>query len=111
MSLQIPGEMKVELERRDRENGSLSVPHFLIMQRPGMAKILAMGGLTRLEYMAGMIAGHFIGVEDEYAMAAKESVAFAEAILSECKRREGRDEQTKRQAAENGRGDGGIIAG
>lgn len=60
--------------------GPLAQPTAVTIQASGGLKVLAMGGLTKVEALAGQIAIC-------NALSAIECVDFAEAILAECERR------------------------
>ena len=51
----------------------------------GTQAVVTFGGLTKLEYLAGMIAGHLAASKDFDGMIVEESMNIAQAILNESK--------------------------
>lgn len=77
--------------------GPLAQPAVITLQQPGALKVLTIGGLTKVEQLAGQIA---IGMKPKvvysvdtaqdvlvYTDAAAQAVDMAEAILAECEKR------------------------
>lgn len=75
--------------------GSLAQPAVVTMQGPGAVKVLTIGGLTKVEALAGQIAAGAVGTQcgDDIPPAIHQQalvmvcVDTAEAILAECERR------------------------
>lgn len=69
--------------------GPLASPVAVTLQGPGQVQVIAIGGLTKVEQLAGMIYGKSpeSGPFTVETRAAK-AVDAAEAIIAECERRE-----------------------
>lgn len=69
--------------------GQLATPANIVLQSEGQMKVLIMGGMTKLEATAGLIAGH-LTVDGELTneMAAELAVTMAEAVLAACQARQ-----------------------
>lgn len=89
----IPGQMSVETTFAD---GPLAQPAVVTMPTPGTLKILTIGGLSKVEALAGQIYGRMgacvtAGIEPCESKVRQqllaEAVDAAEAILAECRRR------------------------
>jgi len=95
--LQIPGQLKVNCHHQD---GPTAHPITTAVPTQGGLELLAFGGLTKLEYIAGQIAGHielrglhvreYPNVEAAVPVEriASASVSLAEAVLAECQKRQ-----------------------
>lgn len=86
-----PGSLNVETTFAD---GPLAQPAVVTMAQPGQVKILTIGGLSKVEALAGQIAGHLVcelSQKDQGAAACDlvATVAFdmAESLLAESARR------------------------
>lgn len=89
--LAVPGQVNVATTYVD---GPLAAPTSLALQGPGGMQTIVMGGLTKVEQLAGQIAGNLrpdpsLGRNESELdqMLAIRSVNIAEAILAETARR------------------------
>ncbi len=69
--------------------GPLATPSNIVIQSPGQVKMLTVGGLTKLETIAGQIAGH-LTTEGELTneTAAELAATIAERVLAVCHERQ-----------------------
>jgi hypothetical protein len=96
-----PGSVNVETTHSP---GPLAQPAMVTMQSPDGIKVLTLGGLTKVEALAGQIyAGLLLlampgssGFCETFDATVVRSVVTAEAILAECERR--RNEPTQEQS-------------
>ena len=90
-----PGEVEI---RQVSKNGPLVEPCVVRMEMPGVIQFVTLGGLTKVEALAGQIVGHLCasdtfqicaGMNDkQFAVrVACRATNFAEAILAECQAR------------------------
>ena len=81
-----PNAMNIETTYAE---GPLAQPLCVTLQTPGAMKILALSGLTKVEALAGQIAGNLPGlrVGQTNEGLARDAVDLAEATLAECARR------------------------
>ncbi len=82
----LPGAVSVETTYMD---GPLANPANIVLQAEGQCKILVMGGLSKLEAIAGQIIGQ-LTADDELTneAAAELAVTLAETVLVACKSRQ-----------------------
>lgn len=89
----IPGQMAIETTFAA---GPLAQPAVVTVPTPGQLKILAIGGLSKVEALAGQVAAAFVGTPGagyesdvdavEAGNVAARAVTLAVAILAECER-------------------------
>jgi hypothetical protein len=94
-----PGSMNIEATHAP---GPLAQPAMVTMQSPDGIKVLTLGGLTKVETLAGQIyAGLKARPHTPADQVVLRSVDIAEAILAECERRRNEPAQEQSQGGAN----------
>lgn len=80
----IPGQMAIETTFAP---GPLAQPSVVTMNGRDGIKLLTIGGLSKVEALAGQIASGLVWTDKDSAFIVSDAVDIAEAILAECNRR------------------------
>lgn len=86
-------EVKLQHIQQDGPTAAPIVVNGLLPASGGIQALVSFGGLTKLEALAGQIAGHISGVamaagKHDAEMVALTAADVAQAVLDECKRRQ-----------------------
>lgn len=79
-----PGQVNIAVNNVD---GPLAEPVSLPLGQGPNIQVAVFGGLTKVEYLAGMVAGHLIAADHNIYDIASDAVDLAEAIIGEARSR------------------------
>ena len=88
--------------RFENHPGFLAAPVTITVPMPDGLKVITVGGLTKLETLAGQVAASLANAMDDEIALARRSAKIALAILAECEAREQEPQKEGPDGAQSG---------